>query len=111
VSAPVVPPLEASSLRPWVRWGLLTLGVACVLLGAVLTLRPFASLAVLVVLVALGLLLTGAAELVEARATGSRWSLLAVLAWVAAAVAVLVWPVSRSVCWCSSSASHWSSVE
>jgi uncharacterized membrane protein HdeD (DUF308 family) len=92
VTTPVVPPSELLSYRPWARWGLLALGVACVLVGAVLTLRPFASLAALVVLVSLGLLLTGAAELVEARASGSRWSLVAGLAWVAAGVAVLVWP-------------------
>lgn len=60
--------------------------------GAVLTLRPFASLAVLVVLVSAGLLLTGAAELVESRAARSRWSLVAGLAWVVAGVAVVVWP-------------------
>ena len=70
----------------------MVLGSSCVVLGAVLTLRPFASLAVLVLLVAVGLLLTGVSDLVRWRSAGDRSSLLSGLLWLAAAVAVLAWP-------------------
>jgi uncharacterized membrane protein HdeD (DUF308 family)/alpha-beta hydrolase superfamily lysophospholipase len=74
------------------RWGLLVLGVLCVLLGAVLTLRPFASLAVLVLLVAAGLLLTGVTDLLRWRSTRDRSSLLSGVLWLVAGIAVLAWP-------------------
>jgi hypothetical protein len=45
------------------------LGVACVLVGAWLAVSPFASLAVLVLLVAAGLLLNGLLELAAARSS------------------------------------------
>jgi alpha-beta hydrolase superfamily lysophospholipase/uncharacterized membrane protein HdeD (DUF308 family) len=59
------------------------LGVVCALVGAVLTLRPFASLDALVWLVAGAFFATGVSELSASRKPG--------LLWIAAGVAVLVW--------------------
>jgi uncharacterized membrane protein HdeD (DUF308 family)/pimeloyl-ACP methyl ester carboxylesterase len=68
----------------------LVLGIVCVLLGAVLVLRPFSSLAVLLVLVVVGLAVAGIAGLVvgdHARTTVLRGIVL-----IVAAIAVGVWP-------------------
>jgi alpha-beta hydrolase superfamily lysophospholipase len=59
------------------------LGVVCAVVGAVLTLRPFASLDALVWLVAGAFFATGVSELSASRKPG--------LLWIAAGVAVLVW--------------------
>lgn len=70
-----------------------TLGVVCVVVGAVLTLRPFSSLAVLVLMVAAGLVSTGLVELFSARdSPAPRLAIAAGVGWLAAGVAVLVWP-------------------
>lgn len=66
--------------RPWART---LLGVVCAVVGAVLTLRPFASLDALVWLVAGAFFATGVSELSASRKPG--------LGWIAAGVAVLVW--------------------
>ncbi|MDQ0372747.1 lipase family protein [Cellulomonas humilata] len=66
----------------------LTLGIVAVLLGAVLAVRPFSSLAVLVVLVVVGLVVVGIDELAD----GDRWSVVRGSVSLAAAVAVVVWP-------------------
>lgn len=79
-------------LTPTSRWFAASAGVACVGVGAVLTLRPFTSLGVLVVLVAASMLATGIAEFAEARGSRDRLSTLAAVGWVAAGVAVLAWP-------------------
>lgn len=75
------------------RWAGLILGLICVLLGATLVTRPFQSLAVLVLLVAAGLILAGLSELAD-RADGvdRRPAAVAGIAWVALGVAVLLWP-------------------
>ncbi|WP_315097078.1 lipase family protein [uncultured Cellulomonas sp.] len=66
----------------------LAIGVVAVLLGAVLAVRPFSSLAVLVVLVVTGLVVVGVGEL-----TGqSRWGLLRAVVAAGAALAIVVWP-------------------
>ena len=64
------------------------LGVAAVLLGVVLVVRPFSSLAVLVVVVVAGLVVLGVDELAD----GDRWSVLRGSVSLAAAVAVVAWP-------------------
>ncbi|WP_435737836.1 lipase family protein [Cellulosimicrobium sp. PMB13] len=86
------------------RWVSVVLGSLCVVVGAVVVLRPFASLALLVVAVVVGSVLLGVAELVgdrpssteEGSAPASRWSpVLRVgraLTFVALAVAVVLWP-------------------
>jgi uncharacterized membrane protein HdeD (DUF308 family)/pimeloyl-ACP methyl ester carboxylesterase len=68
------------------------LGVVCAVIGVVLTLRPFASLEALELLVAGAFLVTGVSELVAARNAGNR-ALAGVvgLGWMAAGVVVLAW--------------------
>ncbi len=79
--------------RRSVRWGRFGLGVVLVLVGAVLTVTPFASLAVLVLLVVVGLALTGAGELATyRRADSPTLALLTGLGWLAAALVVVLWP-------------------
>jgi uncharacterized membrane protein HdeD (DUF308 family)/acetyl esterase/lipase len=74
------------------QWARLVLGGACAVLGAVLTLRPFTSLAVLVLLVGGAFLATGVSELVEARdAATPAVAVAAGLGWIAAGVVVVVW--------------------
>lgn len=76
---------------PW--WLSLALGLICLAIGASLTLRPFASLAVLIVLSALALLATGANEVAAADPAGDRrLDVLAGLGWIVAGLAVLLWP-------------------
>lgn len=74
---------------PWWLGGLL--GIACVVLGCLLALRPFRSLGVLVVLLAVGLALVGVALLVERSGRGAA-SNAAGGAAVLAAIAVLAVP-------------------
>ncbi len=76
---------------PW--WASLLLGVACVLVGALLTVRPFQSLTVLLWLIIGGLMLSGLHTLF-ANATDSRpWAerLIGVLL-IGAAVLAALWP-------------------
>ena len=81
----------AVTLLPW--WLALGLAALTVVVGVVLTLNPFASLAVLVVGVVLALALAGVSELATADRTGTaRWQLIRGPAYLAAAVAVLAWP-------------------
>ncbi|GAB3817120.1 hypothetical protein GCM10028820_17530 [Tessaracoccus terricola] len=74
---------------PWWLGGLL--GILCVVTGAVLALRPFRSLGVLVVLLAVGLVLLGVSLLAERSGRGMATNLLG-LAAILAGVAVLVLP-------------------
>ena len=75
--------------RPWAR---LLLGVACAIVGVALTLRPFTSLAALVLFVAAAFLATGVSELAAARDGGTpALAVAAGLGWIAAGVAVVVW--------------------
>lgn len=83
-------------LPPWVQ---VTLGVVCAALGALVVLRPFASLAVLVVAIVAGAVVLGVTELVgEVRARGADerrggWFRLARGAlFLLLAAAVLLWP-------------------
>ncbi len=76
---------------PW--WAVLILGVACVVLGVVLTAEPFRSLSVLVLLVGLAMLLTGVGEIASAGASPRPWlaRLVGVL-WIVIGIVALAWP-------------------
>ena len=74
------------------QWARLLLGAACAVVGVVLTLRPFTSLAALVLFVAGAFLAIGVSELVAAQeARTSALAVAAGLGWIAAGVAVVVW--------------------
>lgn len=74
---------------PW--WLSAVLGVGLAAVGVVLVFRPFESLTVLVLVVAISMIVTGVAEL--AASAGRGWpARLAALAWFAAGVVLLVWP-------------------
>lgn len=74
------------------QWPRLLLGATCAVVGAVLTLRPFTSLAALVLFVAGTFVVIGAGELVAARHAGAPGlAVVAGLGWIAAGVAVVVW--------------------
>lgn len=92
---------------PWVS---VTLGVVCALVGAAVVLRPFASLALLVVAVAVGAVVLGVTELVAGRLPDRgdepgpgapqppRWPHVARgLVFLALAVAVVLWPAPSIV--------------
>jgi uncharacterized membrane protein HdeD (DUF308 family) len=75
------------------RWLVLILGVVCVLVGLALVTRPFQSLAVLTLLVAAGLVLSGLNELLDRSDTPRSWGTTLVgVAWILLGVAVLLWP-------------------
>ncbi|WP_206447052.1 alpha/beta fold hydrolase [Agrococcus sp. KRD186] len=70
-------------------------GVLIGLIGLVLVVRPFLSLAALVVLLAIALILQGVAELlrVDAARPARTWgAVLAAIAWIVGGALVLVWP-------------------
>jgi uncharacterized membrane protein HdeD (DUF308 family) len=70
----------------------LLLGVVCVLVGGVLTLRPFTSLDVLVVFVAASFVASGLSELASQRSARSRsLAVAAGLGWIAGGALVLAW--------------------
>jgi uncharacterized membrane protein HdeD (DUF308 family)/alpha-beta hydrolase superfamily lysophospholipase len=75
------------------RWLSLVVGIASVVIGAVLTLRPFTSLSVLVALVAAILILTGTSDFIEADASPfPRLAQIAGAAWIVVGIVVLAWP-------------------
>lgn len=75
------------------RWWLEVIaGVVVAVVGAVLTLRPFTSLSVLVLLVGVAMVVTGVAVLVRARRAGSRREAAVGVAWLAGGAAALAWP-------------------
>ena len=74
------------------QWPRLLLGATCAVVGVVLTLRPFTSLAALVLFVAGAFVATGIGELAAARDTGSpALAVVAGLGWIAAGVVVVIW--------------------
>ncbi|MDN4481627.1 lipase family protein [Demequina muriae] len=90
MSASVVSESAPRLARPW---GRLVVGLLLVLVGAVLTVTPFASLAVLVLLVITAMALTGIGELTAARSGRSRAAArITGLGWVTAATVVALWP-------------------
>ena len=74
------------------RWVRVLLGVVCVVAGVVLVTRPFTSLSVLIVLVAVAAIVTGVTRWIAARRTVGRLDDVVAVAWIALGVAVLVWP-------------------
>lgn len=76
-------PRESHGLR-------LILGIASVLVGALLAVRPFASLAVLMVVLVVGLTVAGISGLVVRH--GVLSTVLRGIVYLAAALAILVWP-------------------
>lgn len=76
---------------PW--WASATLGVACAAFGGVLALRPFDSLAALVIGVAAGAFGLALASAANARLVEPRWPAAALAAvWLSAGVVALAWP-------------------
>lgn len=71
---------------------LVGLGVVCIVVGAALTVRPFSSLAALVLFVGVAMLASGVTDLVAARRTGDRVGTVLGAAWVLGGVLVLAWP-------------------
>lgn len=70
----------------------LAAGVACVALGAALTLWPFSSLEALVLFVAVSVAVSGIGELLSARRRSSPWLARCIGGlWIAAAVAAVAW--------------------
>ncbi len=68
------------------------LGAVCVVVGIVLTLRPFTSLTVLVVLVVVAALATGIAELASADDSGERgWATVRGVGWIVVGVLAAAW--------------------
>ena len=78
-------------LRRW--WMVVGLGLAMVVIGALLLLNPFDAVRTLVVLVALALVIASVDELAQAERHEARWPsyVLAVL-WLVTAIWALVWP-------------------
>ncbi|HEX5089623.1 MAG TPA: lipase family protein [Nocardioides sp.] len=75
------------------RWLAAAVGVLTLLLGAVLIFRPFASLAVLLLLVVVALVVMAAGELTDAPQAANRTvARLKALGWLALAVVVAGWP-------------------
>ena len=76
---------------PW--WGVLLLGVACVVLGGVLTADPSLSLTALKWLVAAALIVTGFSELASAGSSPRpRLSRVVAAAWIVAGIVAVSWP-------------------
>ncbi len=76
---------------PWWIGG--ALGLVCAVVGAVLMVRPFDSIRVLVAIVAVGAFLMGFSALAESRrATTGRYGAAAGVLWLLLGVLVLAWP-------------------
>jgi len=85
--------VEPARRRRAPRWLVLLLGFSCVLVGITLITRPFQSLAVLILLVAAGLILTGLSNLTERSDVAAPQLITAGgIARVVLGVAVLLWP-------------------
>jgi uncharacterized membrane protein HdeD (DUF308 family) len=80
------------------RWLVLLIAALSTLIGIVLVTRPFASLAVLILVVAAGFIVSGLADLAASRPGTRRQTIVTAGAWLVAGIAILVWPaVSLSV--------------
>lgn len=84
--------VDGSLVRPSPRGARALLGAVCAVVGAVLVTRPFASLSVLVFLVAVAGIATGVTQWATARSTPERADDVVAAGWVAVGVAVAVWP-------------------
>jgi uncharacterized membrane protein HdeD (DUF308 family) len=76
-----------SASRWWIQ---LLLGLACAAVGALLTLRPFTSLGVLVVIVAVSFIMSGWSELASSEGTGMA-RLASGIGWIGAGILVVAW--------------------
>ncbi|WP_199922356.1 lipase family protein [Microterricola viridarii] len=75
---------------PW--WLLLLVGVASVVFGALIILRPLSSLATLAIYIGLSFIVSGLADLIGAdRAAAPRLTRFLGAAWIAAGLVVLIW--------------------
>lgn len=74
------------------QWARLVVGAVCTVVGAVLTVRPFTSLATLVLVVGIAMIATGISELVDARREFSRHGALLGIAWLVLGVIVFAVP-------------------
>lgn len=78
--------------RPGARWVRLLVGIVLLVLGAVLVLRPFTSLAFLIALVVTALVVGGLGELLRRDRDRGAWPWVRCAAYLLAAVLILVWP-------------------
>lgn len=84
---------QAERLR-WLPWFIrLVLGLLLVVLGALLLLRPYDSLTLLIVLIAIALLVDGVARLIGAAGTSPWIRISAGVAEIGAAIIVVGWPL------------------
>src|SRR5690606_7577846 len=74
------------------RWLTVSLGGACVAAGVWLVLRPFTSLALLVLAVGIAAVVTGVLRWATAGPHRKVWDHVVAAGWVTLGVAVLVWP-------------------
>lgn len=74
------------------RWVSLVLGLASTALGLYVVVRPFSSLSLLVLLVAIGLIVIGIARLIGAGDDGSILTRVIGAAWIAVGIGAIVWP-------------------
>lgn len=76
--------------RPGARWVRLLVGIVLLVLGAVLVLRPFTSLAFLIALVVTALVVGGLGELLRRDRDRGAWPWVRCAAYLLAAVLILV---------------------
>ncbi len=89
-------PGPAAGERHWAGplWSRLVIGGLLVALGASLVLRPFASLAVLVILLVAAMAVAGVGELVGRDPGPARWRRVRGAAYLAGALVMLAWPAA-----------------
>jgi uncharacterized membrane protein HdeD (DUF308 family) len=73
-------------------WAVALIAVICVIGGVVLTVRPFTSVEVLVVLVGINSVLTGALMLVSCDDAAPGRRVLIGVGWLVLGIAILAWP-------------------
>ncbi len=85
---------QAERLR-WLPWGIrLILGVLLIVLGALVVLRPYNSLTLLIVLIAVALVVDGVARVLDAARSALRWLTVAAgVIEIVAAIIVVAWPL------------------
>ena len=83
------------------RWFYFVLGIAAVGVGLYVFSRPFSSLSLLVILIAVGLIVTGASRLIGAEDNTTGLTRVVGALWITGGIAVLAWPdiTVRTVVW------------
>jgi uncharacterized membrane protein HdeD (DUF308 family)/alpha-beta hydrolase superfamily lysophospholipase len=75
------------------RWVGLALGILCIVLGAILLTRPFSSLAVLILVVAIAAVVAGISDIAgREREASPRLTAVVGSGWILVGIAILVWP-------------------